>query len=442
MHPHAAAAFAFERLPDESASFPELFQPGRQAVLLAVDPDLNGAVAALCWHNPPEGAAEPGATDDASSSSSSVVCSGRTAGSSDSSLASGSSGGGGGSTANGAGRALSAQQQPAGLGVAQAAGTPACAPPPLHSVRLELFDMPVELWRYGSGRDKKHPDAAGLIAILERYSPGSLGAAGGGAAASPVAPAPPKKAGTKGSSKAGKRGRKVGAVGEGAGAGAAEASQQEQDEQQAGQDCAQPVQQQNLEQHHHHQQQQQQQPPVVRALVEYSTPQFISGKLSWYSLGFALGLLNGLLAVAGIPYERVPGEGRAGWAGLLCAAVRSHPCCKHAAGQAPPRLAATSESAGHVPRRSRHHEPAPLRASLRLSAALRRRCPATPALGAYLPCSHYLEARHGLAEDGQGGEHRAGLPPAARGCRPAQVSWAGRCSPRSSAFQQATGESF
>ncbi|KAL4419505.1 hypothetical protein ABPG77_002291 [Micractinium sp. CCAP 211/92] len=215
-------AFAFERLPNEPASFPELFQPGRQAILLAVDPDLNGAVAAL--------------------------------------------------------------------------------------MRLELFDMPVELWRYGSGRDKKHMDAAGLIAILERYCPGSLGAAVGGAAANPVAPAPPKKARVKDGSKCGKRGRKKGPPSEAMGVVAGEAAPQAEADQQAGQDCAQPPHLQQHEQHQHeqHQHEQQQEPPVVRALIEYSTPQYISGKLSWYGLGFALGLLNGLLAVAGIPYERVP----------------------------------------------------------------------------------------------------------------------------------------
>ncbi|KAL4451807.1 hypothetical protein ABPG75_007469 [Micractinium tetrahymenae] len=271
-----AVTFAFERLADEPALFPELFQPGRQSVLLAVDPDLNGAVAALCWHNPRDATAAAAATNSSGSGSNGSTT--YTSESTSSSITGGT-----------------------------------CAPPPLHNVRVELFDMPVELWRYGSGRDKKHPDATGFIAILQRYAPGSLGAAGaGGAAAAPLAPAPPKQAKSKGGAAKKGRRRKRGADVEGEDAEAAETEQQ-QEQQQAGQQAAQQHDQQQHkyspeqeQQQQHSPEQQQRQPPVVRAVVEYSTPQYISGKLSWYSLGFAMGLLNGLLAVAGIPYERVP----------------------------------------------------------------------------------------------------------------------------------------
>lgn len=37
-------------------------------------------------------------------------------------------------------------------------------------------------------------------------------------------------------------------------------------------------------------------------------PGHVCGKYAWYGIGFAVGLLNGLLAAQGIPYHRVPGE--------------------------------------------------------------------------------------------------------------------------------------
>ena len=57
----------------------------------------------------------------------------------------------------------------------------------------------------------------------------------------------------------------------------------------------------------------------MAAIVEYSTPLHASGKFAWYALGFSLGTLNGLLAAAGIPYQRAPGE-TGGDAGGPCAA--------------------------------------------------------------------------------------------------------------------------
>ena len=166
--PLRPAGFAFERAAVEVPLFPELFTPGRLAVLLAVDPDLGGAVAALCWDNPPAGNAAPAADDGGSSSS------------------------GSSSSGNNIHQPPPPQQQQEQQDSAQ----PAAVLPLPGSVRVELFDMPVEVWKYGS-RDKRQPAAAGLITILRRYVPGLLtggGGAGGEAFAVPISSKPkPKK---------------------------------------------------------------------------------------------------------------------------------------------------------------------------------------------------------------------------------------------------------
>ena len=147
--PPAGPTFRFEAAAAEPPLFPELLQPGRRAVLLAVDPDLGGAVAALSWRNPPARAASSGGGGGSSSSSSN-----------------GSSSGGSGAAA-------------ADTGAAQHACAAALLASP--GLQVELHDMPVEVWRYGSGRDKRQPEAAGLIRILRQYTDGGSAAAGWGA---------------------------------------------------------------------------------------------------------------------------------------------------------------------------------------------------------------------------------------------------------------------
>lgn len=53
--------------------------------------------------------------------------------------------------------------------------------------------------------------------------------------------------------------------------------------------------------------------PVLRAVMEYSMPPHASGKFAWFGIGFASGLLNGLLAAQGIPCQRVAGEVHQFW---------------------------------------------------------------------------------------------------------------------------------
>jgi hypothetical protein len=45
------------------------------------------------------------------------------------------------------------------------------------------------------------------------------------------------------------------------------------------------------------------------AAVEHSTPQHLSGKHAWYGIGYSSGLLSGLLAAQGLPWQRVSASG-------------------------------------------------------------------------------------------------------------------------------------
>jgi hypothetical protein len=275
--PCAETAYCFERAPDEPLAFPELLQPGRRVVLLAVDPDLGGAVAALSWRNPPAAAASE--IDAHSHGSSSYNESSRSNESSSSSSSEAS-------------LPLPSPQQ----------GLPSL--PLLEAVHIELHDMPIEVWKYGS-RDKRQPEAAGLIRILQRYlgAPGAgfVGDGGIGSIASGESSSGKKKRSGKAAGSASKRAVIAPAI--------VEAVPREQP-------AARPV--------GADQQQQQQEgvekeePALVRAVVEYSLPPAVSGKFAWYGIGFAVGLLNGLLVGQGITYRRVPcewlaGNGAAGW---------------------------------------------------------------------------------------------------------------------------------
>lgn len=110
--------------------FPELLEPGTQAVLVGVDPDINGAVAVLSWRNPPASAAGSSGTGDTSNS---------------------------GDTSASA----SSTEWPAHLAT--------------EAVGVEVHDMPIEVWELGT-RSKRQPHAAELIALLRQQ----LGLPGGG----------------------------------------------------------------------------------------------------------------------------------------------------------------------------------------------------------------------------------------------------------------------
>ena len=284
--PHAETAYCFERAPDEPPAFPELLQPGRRVVLLAVDPDLGGAVAALSWRNPPAAAAAAtdAHLDDGSSSSS------RNENSSSISSSSNESSNGGGSNSSEA-PPLPLQQQ----------GLPSL--PLLEAVHVELHDMPIEVWKYGS-RDKRQPEAAGLIRILQRYlgAPGAgcVGDGGIGSISSVESSSVKKKRSSKAAGSKSKRAVVAPAIVEAVpmqqtAAGTSGADQQQQ-------------QQEGVEK---------EEPALVHAVVEYSLPPAVSGKFAWYGIGFAVGLLNGLLVGQGITYRRVPCEwlNRACWDG-------------------------------------------------------------------------------------------------------------------------------
>lgn len=239
--------FTFHQAPTEGPIFPELFQPGRRAVLLAIDPDLGGAVAALSWLNPP---APAGAAEDCSSN---------------------------------------------GSAAAAAQGSL----PPLDQIAVELHDMPVEVWKYGS-RDKKQPDAAKLIVILQRYVDAvQAGSAlwhdlGGSSGAQGAEPAPANMAGSRRRNRSSNASPNaavvVGQLTEeedlaAAGASLTGISAAIVASEAAGEPA-----------------------PVLRAVMEYSMPTHVSGKFAWFGIGFASGLLNGLLAAQGIPYHRVAGQ--------------------------------------------------------------------------------------------------------------------------------------
>jgi hypothetical protein len=142
-------------LSSEPCAFPELLGPDATAMLVGVDPDVNGALATLRWRN-------AGALAGASA-----------------------------------------------LQLAAAA-------------EVEIHDMPVEIWKLGK-RDKRHPDAAALDALLRSLAARQTASGSG----------------------------------------------------------------------------------LVRAVVEYSTPQHLSGKHAWYGIGFSTGLFSALLASLGLPYQRV-----------------------------------------------------------------------------------------------------------------------------------------
>jgi hypothetical protein len=91
------------------------------------------------------------------------------------------------------------------------------------AAEVEVHDMPIEIWKLGK-RDKKHPDAVALDALLRTLRGDGSGGAG---------------------------------------------------------------------------------TAVVRAAVEYTTPQHLSGKHAWYGIGFASGVLGGVMVAQGLPFQRV-----------------------------------------------------------------------------------------------------------------------------------------
>lgn len=191
-------------------------------VLLAVDPDLGGAVAALSWRNP------PAAPEDGGSSSSSV--------------------GGDGLL-----------PLPAG-----------------HQLQVEVHDMPLEVWRYGTGREKRQPDAAGLINILRRY--GGAGIGGGTEVAVPASSTPAHSTPKSSSGSGKKRGkRKAAAEGDAATAdaapGEAAAALAEPSQQPDPDAAAAPPAGFALEED--------EEPPLIRAVMEYNMPAQLSGKYAW-----------------------------------------------------------------------------------------------------------------------------------------------------------------
>jgi hypothetical protein len=226
-----------------------------------VDPDLGGAVAALSWFNPVAPAAP--ASENCSSGS-------------------------------------EASPHHGSL-------------PPLDQIAVELHDMPVEVWKYGT-RDKRQPNAAGLTAILQRYvdavKEGSalwhnLGGSSGARTLEPI----PRAGKVRRRTGSGNRSADTsGAVGQptdeplagASGAAAAGASHIGMCTSDviaaitASDVGGEPA-------------------PVLRAVMEYSMPPHASGKFAWFGIGFASGLLNGLLAAQGIPYHRVAGEVHQFW---------------------------------------------------------------------------------------------------------------------------------
>lgn len=228
LHPSPAAPeYAFEQAASEAPLFPELLQPGRRAVLLAVDPDLGGAVAALSWHNPPAG---------------------------------------------------SSGHDAAGVAGSDVAGSAAAAGLPLApglQLRIEVHDMPVEVWRYGS-RDKRQPDAQGLIAILRRYQQGS-GTEESSSAASSAADGNAPDAAPK------KRGRRkaAGTEAEAAAAAVPAAAEAAAAAKVAAAEAAAAATAKEFWEAPRVGCSDAEEPPVIRAVMEYSMPAQLSGKYAW-----------------------------------------------------------------------------------------------------------------------------------------------------------------
>ncbi|GAB4819483.1 hypothetical protein N2152v2_006529 [Parachlorella kessleri] len=192
-----ATELHFTAAVSEQPVFQELFQPGKRAVLLGMDPDINGAVAVLSWQNP--------ALDNSIS---------------------GSNG------SSGAALAPLGSLRQGRKGSAERSSSSGCTHSATAGLAVSVHDMPIELWEQHK-RSKRQPDPAALLAILQE----STGAAT--------------------------------LVGDAGAAGA------------GGGDL------------------------VVRAVLEHTTPQHLSGKYAWYGMGFSFGLLQGLLTAQGIRYQRV-----------------------------------------------------------------------------------------------------------------------------------------
>lgn len=106
----------FEPLERGALPFPELLQPGKQAVVVGIDPDISGAIAVLSWQNPAADSSECSALLSSSSHRSSTL------------------------------------------------GTHA---PSLASLSVEVHDLPVEVWQLGS-RNKRQPNPVGIHQILQQ----------------------------------------------------------------------------------------------------------------------------------------------------------------------------------------------------------------------------------------------------------------------------------
>lgn len=145
--PAAEEQLVFQQAPRAAPAFPELMEPGKRAVLVCVDPDINGALAVLSWHNPTP-------TSSNGSSSSNSLSSGNNGGSSSSNGASSGSNG----------SSLGLETEP----LVQT-----------HLVEVAVHDMPITIWQMAS-RSKKQPDAAALLELLRHHSglgshpPGSI----------------------------------------------------------------------------------------------------------------------------------------------------------------------------------------------------------------------------------------------------------------------------
>lgn len=244
----ASSSYNFQPAACELTAFPELLEPGRRAVLLAVDPDLNGAVVALSWRNP---AASQGAACKTSSN--------------------------GSSSSNGSGR------EPSGSASSSSGSRSHGLPLPAGcALHVELHDMPTEVWQYGT-RAKRQPAADGLIGILQRYSasgpPSAAGAAGTACGVS-VAVVGGKEAATKKRSSGGKKSKKAAAADEDAeeedlaaaaaavdGAHAHPLAGQGPVNSALGQQAAGAAGDAD--------------PPIVRAVMEYNMPAQLSGKYAW-----------------------------------------------------------------------------------------------------------------------------------------------------------------
>ncbi len=241
----ASSSYNFQPAACELTAFPELLEPGRRAVLLAVDPDLNGAVVALSWRNP---AASQGAACKTSSN--------------------------GSSSSNGSGR------EPSGSASSSSGSRSHGLPLPAGcALHVELHDMPTEVWQYGT-RAKRQPAADGLIGILQRYASGPPSAAGAAGAAGGVSvavvggkEAAPKKRSSGGKKKSKKTAAADEDAAEYSAAVAADGAEEEPLAAQgpanaaAGQQAAGVAGDAD--------------PPIVRAVMEYNMPAQLSGKFAW-----------------------------------------------------------------------------------------------------------------------------------------------------------------